>query len=67
MHRGRGDPLVQLTGIAAIGVTVFGASLLVRVPPSDAKRFFIHIQHRGERVWQIVGDADAMNPAEARR
>ena len=38
----------------------------VRVLPSGAKRFFIHAQHRGERVWRIVGDAIVMNVAEAR-
>ena len=25
----------------------------VRVLPSGAKRFFIHTQHRGERIWKI--------------
>ena len=38
----------------------------VRVLPSGAKRFFVHAQHRGERVWRIVGDANAMKPDEAR-
>lgn len=38
----------------------------VRVLPSGAKRFFIHVQHRGERIWSTVGDANAMNPDEAR-
>ena len=38
----------------------------VRVLPSGAKRFFLHAQHRGERVWQIVGDANALPLAEAR-
>ena len=38
----------------------------VRVLPSGAKRFFIHAQHRGERVWKVVGDANAMDVAEAR-
>ena len=38
----------------------------VRVLPSGAGRFFIHIQHRGERIWKIVGDANAMTLAEAR-
>ena len=39
----------------------------VRVLPSGRKRFFIHCQHRGERVWKIVGDANSMSVAEARR
>ena len=29
------------------------------VLPSGRKRFFVHCQHRGERVWKIVGDAEA--------
>ena len=39
----------------------------VRVLPSGCKRFFTHCQHRGERVWRIVGDADSMSVGEARR
>ena len=38
----------------------------VRVLPSSAKRFFLHIQHRGQRVWNMVGDANAMPVAQAR-
>ena len=38
----------------------------VRVMPTGRKRFFIQCQHRGERVWKIVGDAGAMSIAEAR-
>ena len=38
----------------------------VRVMPSGRRRFFVHCQHRGERVWKIVGEADAMDIAEAR-
>ena len=38
----------------------------VRVLPSGAKRFFVHCQHRGERVWKIVGDAVVMSVAGAR-
>ncbi len=38
----------------------------VRVLPSGAKRFFLHIQHRGQRVWNIVGNANAMSVANAR-
>ena len=38
----------------------------VRVLPSGAKRFFLHIQHRGQRVWHIVSDANAMAVADAR-
>ena len=38
----------------------------VRVLPSGARRFFMHTQHRGERIWKIVRDANAMTLAEAR-
>ena len=38
----------------------------VRVLPSGAKRFFIHTQHHGQRVWQIVGNANALTVEEAR-
>ena len=38
----------------------------VRVMPSGAKRYFVHSQHRGHRVWKIVGDAAVMTEAEAR-
>ena len=40
----------------------------VRVLPSGAKRFFIHTQHRGTRIWKMVGDANAnaINVDEAR-
>ena len=38
----------------------------VRVLPSGRKRFFVHCQHRGERVWKVVGDADTMGAGEAR-
>ena len=33
----------------------------VRVLPSSARRFFIHTQHRGQRIWKIVGDASALS------
>ena len=38
----------------------------VRVMPSGRKRFFVHCQHRGKRVWKIVADAGAIDIAEAR-
>ncbi len=38
----------------------------VRVSPSGRKRFFIQCQHRGERVWKIIGDAGAVSVGEAR-
>ncbi len=38
----------------------------VRIMPSGTKRYFIHAQHRGRRVWKIVGDAASLSEAEAR-
>jgi integrase len=38
----------------------------VRVAPSGAKRFFLHVQHAGTRVWKDCGDALAVTVAEAR-
>ena len=38
----------------------------VRVLPSGQKRFFLHSQHDGQRIWKIVGDPAAMTVAEAR-
>ena len=38
----------------------------VRVLPSGRKRFFVHCQHDGQRVWKIIGDAGAMSVKEAR-
>ena len=38
----------------------------VRVLSSGRKQFFVHCQHRGERVWKIVGDADTSSVKEAR-
>ena len=38
----------------------------VRVMPTGRKRFFVQCQHRGERVWKIVGDAGTMSIDEAR-
>ena len=39
----------------------------VRVYPSGRKRYFIHTQHDGQRIWKVVGDASEINLAEARR
>ena len=38
----------------------------IRVLPSGGKRFFVHCQHRSERVWKIVGDAAQIGIDEAR-
>ncbi len=38
----------------------------VRVSPSGRKQFFIHCQHRGARIWKIVGDAGSMSVTDAR-
>ena len=39
----------------------------VRVYPSGRKRYFIHTQHVGQRIWKIVGDAAGIGLTEARR
>ena len=38
----------------------------VRVLPSRRKRFFVHCQNRGDRIWKTVGDAATMGVADAR-
>ena len=38
----------------------------LRVLPTGGKRFFVHCQHRGERVWKIIGDTTSMDVREAR-
>ena len=38
----------------------------VRVLPSGRKRFFIHSQHEGRRMWKIVGDPAEVAVADAR-
>ena len=38
----------------------------VRIMPSGAKRFFIHSQHDGRRVWKIIGEAGSIGTDEAR-
>ena len=38
----------------------------IRVMPSGTKRYFIHSQYLGRRVWKTVGDAGVMSEAEAR-
>ena len=38
----------------------------IRVLPSGAKRYFIHSQHRGRRVWKIVGEAGTIGADEVR-
>ena len=37
----------------------------VRIMPSSARRYFIHSQHRGKRVWKIIGDAAAITGPDA--
>ncbi|MDE0335284.1 MAG: site-specific integrase [Defluviicoccus sp.] len=39
----------------------------IRVLPSGAKRFFVHSQHGGKRLWKTIGDAGSMDLDEARR
>ncbi len=28
----------------------------VRVYPTGRKRFFVHTQHQGQRIWKVIGD-----------
>ena len=39
----------------------------IRVLPSGGKRFFVHSQHEGRRIWKTIGDAGSMGLDEARR
>ena len=39
----------------------------VRVLPSGARRFFVHSQHEGRRLWKTVGDASSIGLDEARK
>ena len=39
----------------------------VRILPSGTKRFFVHSQHEGRRLWKTIGDAGSMELEEARR
>ena len=39
----------------------------VRILPSGNKRFFVHSQHEGQRVWKTIGDAGSIGLEEARR
>ena len=39
----------------------------VRILPSGKKRFFIHSQKDGRRIWKLIGDADSVSLDEARR
>ena len=38
----------------------------VRIMPSGRKRFFIHTQHEGRRIWKLIGEPGQMALAEAR-
>ena len=39
----------------------------IRVLPSGAKRYFIHSQHEGRRLWKTIGDAERIDLEEGRR
>ena len=39
----------------------------IRVLSSGSKRFFVHSQHEGQRIWKTVGDAGSIGLDEARR
>ncbi len=38
----------------------------IRVYPSGRKRFFVHTQHQGQRIWKFIGDASEISIVEAR-
>ncbi len=38
----------------------------VRIMPSGRRRFFIHTQHDGRRIWKIIGDPEQVGVKEAR-
>ena len=37
----------------------------VRVLPSGKKRFFIHCQYAGERIWKVIGSAGSPSPGSS--
>ena len=38
----------------------------IRVQPSGRKRYFVHVQHQGRRIWKVIGDAEAFSESDAR-
>lgn len=38
----------------------------LRILPSGRKRYFIHTQFKGQRIWKLIGDADQTSLAHAR-
>ncbi len=38
----------------------------VRIMPSGRKRFFIHTQHHGRRIWKIIGNPEQVDVKKAR-
>ncbi len=39
----------------------------IRIMPSGARRYFIHSQHEGRRLWKTFDDADTVTVAQARQ
>ncbi len=39
----------------------------VRVYPTGRKRFFVHTQHQGQRIWKVIGDTSDISLVEARK
>ena len=72
MERGQGRGAAPMRGRAVDkalrnGPLTPGQKEAVKlILPSGRKRFFVHCQHRGQRVWKIVGDAATMDVGEAR-
>ena len=38
----------------------------IRVYPTGCKRYFIHTQHQGERIWKIIGACSEISLIDAR-
>ena len=38
----------------------------VQILPFGRKRFFIHCQHRGDRIWKVISDPETTTAGEAR-
>ena len=59
------DTLKPGKSVREVRDTEFGG-FGVRILPSGRKRYFLHAQYNGRRVWTVIGDADTMQFAEAR-
>ena len=55
-------PRKTVQDVRDAGLKGFG----IRVYPTGRKRYFIHTQHEGQRLWKIIGDAADTGLNEAR-